>query len=112
MLLRIKGLAGLAGVGFVGVLIGGRRRHGWLGALRPPRARAVGGALLCGLGGLAWFVIIALETQAHLSGNDRYLVLGDALVALCGAVGFGWLAIGIGWVCLEGWGRGSSAGGE
>ena len=38
-------------------------------------------------------MIIAIETQAHFSGNSRYLVLGDALVDICGAVGFGWLAI-------------------
>ena len=38
-------------------------------------------------------MIIAIETQAHFSGNSRYLVLGDALVDVCGAVGFGWLAI-------------------
>ena len=29
-------------------------------------------------------------TQADFSGNNRYLVLGDALVDMCGAVGFGW----------------------
>jgi hypothetical protein len=96
MLLRIKLLAALLALGFGVVVIRDRRVHGWLGALRTSRARALGAATLCGVAGLAWFVIIALETQAHFSGNDRYLVLGDALVNLCGAVGFGWLAIGLG----------------
>ena len=31
-------------------------------------------------------------TQVGFSGNNRYLVLGAALVDICGAVGFGWAA--------------------
>jgi hypothetical protein len=45
-----------------------------------------------GLGGLAWFVVIGVMTQVGFSGNNRYLVLGSALVDICGAVGFGWAA--------------------
>jgi hypothetical protein len=108
MLLRIKLLAAALGLGLVIVYLRERRRRGWLGALHTPRVRALSGAALCGLGGLAWFVIIAIETQAHFSGNDRYLVLGDALVDLCGAVGFGWLAIGIGLVAVKLWRRAGS----
>jgi hypothetical protein len=109
MLLRIKVLAVLLALGTVAVVLSMRRSRGWLGALRTSRVRALSAATLCGVAGLAWFVIIAIETQAHFSGNDRYLVLGDALVDLCGAVGFGWLAIGIGWVFLRVWRRTSSA---
>ena len=49
-------------------------------------------AALLGVGGLAWFVVIAIMTQVGFSGNNRYLVLGSALVDICGAVGFGWAA--------------------
>ena len=93
MLLRIKLLAGALVLGLVVVFARDGRRFGWRAALRRPRTRALSAAALCGIAGLAWFAIIALETQAHFSGNDRYLVLGDALVDLCGAVGFGWLAV-------------------
>jgi hypothetical protein len=109
MLLRIKILAAVLALGLGFVIVGDARRHGWRAALRTPKVRALSAATLCGLGGLAWFVIIAIETQAHFSGNDRYLVLGDALVALCGAVGFGWLAIEIGRLGVRLWRRAGSA---
>jgi hypothetical protein len=96
MLLRIKLFAVLLVIGLTAVLWRGHRREGsWRAALAVPRARALMAAAACGFGGLAWFLIIAIETQAHFSGNSRYLVLGDALVNVCGAVGFGWLAIGL-----------------
>ena len=68
-------------------------RHG--GAVDPAiRARA----WLLGLGlfGLVWWFGISLETQAGFSGNNRYLVLGSALVEICGAVAWGWAAQEIG----------------
>jgi hypothetical protein len=65
----------------------GRRRAG------APAHRALWVAAALGLGGLAWFVVIAVMTQIGFSGNNRYLVLGAALVDVCGAVGFGCLAI-------------------
>jgi hypothetical protein len=37
-------------------------------------------------------VVIAIMTQVGFSGNNRYLVLGSAMVDICGAVGFGWAA--------------------
>jgi hypothetical protein len=97
MLLRIKLFAVLMVLALAAVLWRDRRRErGWRAALAAPRTRALVVAAGCGFGGVAWFVIIAIETQAHFSGNSRYLVLGDALVDLCGAVGFGWLAIVLG----------------
>jgi hypothetical protein len=94
MLLRIKAFAVLLVLCLTAVLWRGHRREGsWHAALAVPRTRALVAAAVCGFGGVAWFVIIAIETQAHFSGNSRYLVLGDALVDICGAVGFGWLAI-------------------
>jgi hypothetical protein len=37
-------------------------------------------------------VVIAVMTQVGFSGNNRYLVLGSAMVDICGAIGFGWAA--------------------
>jgi hypothetical protein len=37
--------------------------------------------------------VIAILTQAGFSGNNRYLVLGAALLEVAGGVGFGWAAI-------------------
>src|SRR5579875_1659951 len=76
-------------------------------AVNGPRARAMWTALAIGLGGLAWFVVIAVMTQIGFSGNNRYLVLGAALLDVCGAVAFGCLAIELaaGWTRLRraGW---------
>ncbi|MGO9793138.1 MAG: hypothetical protein ACLP8S_27540 [Solirubrobacteraceae bacterium] len=55
--------------------------------------RALALLVLSGSCGYAWWILIALETQAGFSGNDRYLVLGSALIEVCGAVGFGWAAL-------------------
>lgn len=60
-----------------------------------PRASALLTLIVGGLFGLAWWVLVALETQAGFSGNDRYLVLGSAFIVLVGAVGYGWLAVAI-----------------
>ncbi len=54
-------------------------------------AALLGAALL----GLGWFVLIALMTQAGFSGNDRYLVLGAALIDIAGGATFGWAAVGL-----------------
>ena len=35
-------------------------------------------------------------TQIGFSGNDRYLILGAALVEIAGGVGFGWAALELG----------------
>ena len=49
--------------------------------------------VVLGVLGVVWFVVIAILTQAGFSGNNRYLVLGSALIEIAGAVGWGWLAI-------------------
>jgi hypothetical protein len=43
--------------------------------------------------GFAWWIVIAILTQAGFSGNDRYLILGAALIEIAGGAGFGWAAI-------------------
>ncbi len=55
-------------------------------------ARAEAALVAAGVAGLAWFVVIAVLTQAGFSGNNRYLVLGSALIEIAGAVGWGWAA--------------------
>ncbi|HEY2320130.1 MAG TPA: hypothetical protein VGH67_17615 [Solirubrobacteraceae bacterium] len=91
MLLRIKVVAVLVVIAVTGILWAAYRRSG-IAALRTDANRARLAAALMGLGGLAWFVVIAVMTQVGFSGNNRYLVLGSALVDICGAIGFGWAA--------------------
>jgi hypothetical protein len=45
--------------------------------------------------GFGWWVVISVMTQVGFSGNDRYLILGAALVEIAGGVGFGWAALEI-----------------
>jgi hypothetical protein len=91
MLLRIKVVAALLVLAVAGIAWRTWRREGVAG-LRTPANRARIAAALVGLGGLAWFIVIAIMTAAGFSGNNRYLVLGAALVDICGAVGYGWAA--------------------
>src|SRR5205085_2472829 len=49
--------------------------------------------LVAGAVGWLWWVGIAVLTQAGFSGNDRYLVLGSALISIAGGVGWGWGAV-------------------
>jgi hypothetical protein len=60
-------------------------------------------AWLLGLGlfGLVWWLGISLETQAGFSGNNRYLVLGTAPVAIAGGIAWGWFSRSIAnWIRL------------
>jgi hypothetical protein len=95
VLLRIKVVAVLAvgGAGF-GLWRALRARGRW--RLATPRERALGAVVAAGALGLTWWVLIAILTQAGFSGNDRYLVLGAALVEIAGAVGWGWAAYELG----------------
>jgi hypothetical protein len=108
MLLRIKVVATLVVIAVAGILLAAYRRAG-LAGLRTDANRARLTAALIGLGGLSWFVVIAVMTQVGFSGNNRYLVLGSALVDICGAVGFGWAAREIAVVASRRW-RGGGAG--
>ncbi len=51
--------------------------------------------LALGAVGYAWWLGVAIETQAGFSGNDRYLVLGAALIGIAGGVGWAWGAWGL-----------------
>jgi hypothetical protein len=74
-----------------------RTREAWWkrhGVDRAVRARA----WLLGLGafGYVWWLGVAIETQAGFSGNNRYLVLGTAPVAIVGGVAWGWFSSALG----------------
>jgi hypothetical protein len=95
VLLRIKVAAVLTvGAALIGLWRALRGRAGL--RLSGERERAMGLIVLCGVFGLIWWLLVAIETQAGFSGNDRYLVLGSALIEIVGGVGFGWLAIALG----------------
>jgi hypothetical protein len=71
-----------------------RTREAWWrrGPLRPgTRGRLL--LLSAGAVGWLWWIGIAVLTQAGFSGNDRYLVLGSALISIAGGVGWGWGAV-------------------
>jgi hypothetical protein len=97
VLLRVKIAAALS-VGAAGLMLlrgwqAGRRR------LETPREQALAAVVICGIAGLAWWVVIGILTQAGFSGNNRYLVLGAALIEIAGATGWGWAALELGaWV--------------
>jgi hypothetical protein len=92
MMMRIK-LIALVLIAVSPIVLWHARRAGRTAASHASWTRPVLTAAGLGLGGGAWFVVIALMTQIGFSGNDRYLVLGAALVDVCGAVAFGWLAV-------------------
>jgi hypothetical protein len=61
-----------------------------------PGMRARAWLVVIGSFGYLWWLGIAIETQAGFSGNNRYLVLGTAPVAIAGAIGWGWFAHSMG----------------
>jgi hypothetical protein len=94
LLLRVKVVAGIA-MAVAAFGLWRSRRTWWPGGLRSSADAGRAGLLLAGLAGASWWVLIATLTQAGFSGNDRYLVLGAALVAIAGGVGWGWAALGL-----------------
>jgi hypothetical protein len=94
VLTRIKIAAGVGVVAGTLLLIRAlRARSGWSfreWRVSGPRERAQLVIVLAGLFGLGWWVVIAILTQAGFSGNNRYLVLGAALIEISGAATWGW----------------------
>ena len=60
--------------------------------------------LVIGGFGFVWWLGIAVETEAGFSGNNRYLVLGTAPVAIAGGVAWGWFMFSV--ARLVRWGAG------
>jgi hypothetical protein len=71
------------------------RKSWWPRGPMSAALRARAWLLAIGLFGYLWWFGIAVETQAGFSGNNRYLVIGSAPVAIAGAVAWGWLAGGV-----------------
>ena len=94
ILLRIKVVAAIA-VAVAGVDLWRGWRSTGTAFLSSAWARAEAAVAVMGIAGLAWFVVIAVLTQAGFSGNNRYLVLGSALIEIAGAVGWGWAALAL-----------------
>jgi hypothetical protein len=71
-----------------------RTRAAWWRQSGPVDRGIQARAWLLGLGvfGLVWWLGIAFETQAGFSGNNRYLVLGTAPVAIAGGIAWGWFS--------------------
>jgi hypothetical protein len=92
VMFRIKAVAVLAVLAAALGLWRTREGWWWRGPLTPGvLARLV----LVGVGvvGWLWWIGIAVLTQAGFSGNDRYLVLGSALISIAGGIGWGWGAV-------------------
>jgi hypothetical protein len=98
VLLRLKVVAALAVGAAALVLL--RAWHaagtGWRWRPAGERQRSLAVLVVAGALGLGWWVLIGIMTQAGFSGNDRYLVLGAALIEIAGAVGWGWAAVELG----------------
>jgi len=94
VMFRVK-LVGLLAIAVAGLgLWRARAARWWHGPLAADTlARIV--LVSAGLFGWAWWILIAILTQAGFSGNDRYLVLGSALVSIAGGVGWAWGAAGL-----------------
>ncbi len=70
-----------------------RTRRSWWraqGGAITPAISARAWLLVIGVFGFVWWLGIAVETEAGFSGNNRYLVLGTAPVAMAGGVAWGW----------------------
>jgi hypothetical protein len=88
---RIKVVGGVMAVGAViGVGLALRGRTGTLrAAVREQAQRPAGVVLALAAMAIIWFTEISAMTQYGFSGNQRYLIVGGALVVVLGAVGWG-----------------------
>ena len=89
---RTKAVAIIAGL-FAAAGLVRAFRAGGRAALATPRRQAMAGIAIAAALGFGWWVVISVMTQIGFSGNDRYLILGAALVEIAGGVGFGWAAV-------------------
>jgi hypothetical protein len=97
-LARVKILTGLLAVGAV-IAVGravSRRRADLGTALREQSGRPETVVLVLVVMAIIWFVEISTMTQMGFSGNQRYLIIGGALVVVLGGVGWGLVAWKVG----------------
>jgi hypothetical protein len=69
-----------------------RRKSDLSAALRQQAHRPEGIVLVLAVMAIVWFVEISMMTQMGFSGNQRYLILGGALVVVLGGIGWGLVA--------------------
>jgi hypothetical protein len=93
---RTKIVAILAGLVAGGGLLGAMRASSSRQIEMTPQRQAMAGIAIAAVLGFAWWVVISVMTQIGFSGNDRYLILGAALVEIAGGVGWGWAALELG----------------
>jgi hypothetical protein len=91
--IKIAALVGLAAAVLL-LALAQRKRRDWKLADNRERAMFYVGA--AAVAGLAWWTLVAILTQAGFSGNNRYLVLGAALIEVAGGAAYGWAAIEFG----------------
>ncbi|HWC85055.1 MAG TPA: hypothetical protein VG388_00855, partial [Solirubrobacteraceae bacterium] len=85
---RVKIMAAVTALGAVIALARAlRARSSGLGAVARSRAPEVV-VLVLAVMAIVWFVEISAMTQAGFSGNQRYLIIGGALVVVLGGVGW------------------------
>jgi hypothetical protein len=92
VMFRIKAVSLLA-IAAAAVGLFRTRRSWWRQSPLLPATRGRLVVLVAGSAGWLWWVLIAILTQAGFSGNDRYLVLGSALISITGGVGWAWGAV-------------------
>jgi hypothetical protein len=94
VLSRIK-VAALIALGTAAVLLARAQvaRRDW--KLADARERGMFYIGLSCAAGFGWWIVIAILTQAGFSGNNRYLVLGAALIEVAGGAAFGWAALAL-----------------
>jgi hypothetical protein len=93
-LARVKIFSGLLALGaLVAVWRALSRRRGDLGvALREQARRPEAIVVVLAMMAIIWVIEISLMTQMGFSGNQRYLIIGVALVVVLGGVGWGLVA--------------------
>jgi hypothetical protein len=88
---RVKYVAGAVALVAIAAIVWAVRRRttGLWSALREQVHRPAGIVLALAVTGVLWFVEISAMTQYGFSGNQRYLVIGGALLAVVAGVGWG-----------------------
>ena len=91
LLSRVKLSSGLMALGAAITFWRVLRRHrsGLGAAVREEARRPEGIVLVLTVAAVLWFVEVSAMTQAGFSGNQRYLIIGGALLFIPGGIGWG-----------------------
>lgn len=69
-----------------------------VGLVATARRRRLSLELVIALSAALWLLTVAALTQAHFSGNPRYLIPASGMLSVLGGAGWGWLAAQGGWL--------------